>query len=100
VRTYSNSGLVDINLLAKNINTIRRNMDALLWPTKEVGLEIISREKEISLYVHVLSTKCRTESWEYDKVQIFEKKIVANKNCIHEEIKSRLNSGNTWYQSV
>jgi hypothetical protein len=45
----------DVNLLAKSMNTIRRNTDALLPTTNEVGLEVFSRQKKKYRFLLVCS---------------------------------------------
>jgi hypothetical protein len=44
----------DANLLGKNLNIVKKNTEALLESSKEIGLEIST------VYVHVSSPECRT----------------------------------------
>jgi hypothetical protein len=48
----------DINLLQDNINTIKKNTEALI-DAKEVGLELNAENK---VYVNVLSSECEEKS--------------------------------------
>jgi hypothetical protein len=80
----------DVNLLEDNTNAIKKNTDALIDGSKEVCLhagqnhnrKIASRSFESATEFEYLGTAVR------------------NQNLIHEEIDSRLNSGNACYHSV
>jgi hypothetical protein len=48
----------DVNVLGENINTTKKNIEALLEATRKVGLEEIQR----MLCVYESSPKCRTKS--------------------------------------
>jgi len=88
-----------LSQLAANPNT-KKNMEAVVVASKEVGLEV---NPDMTRYKF---TSCRgtnhkitaNKSFEFDEVQIGIKP--ANQNCIHKEIKSRLNSGNAGYHSL
>jgi hypothetical protein len=56
----------DVNLLGDNIDTT--NTESLIDASKEVGLEIKSRENEV--YVGISSPECRSKSGHKDRKQI------------------------------
>jgi hypothetical protein len=49
----------DVNLLGENINITKKNAEALLYASKEIGLEVNSEKTYV--HVHVSSPECRVE---------------------------------------
>jgi hypothetical protein len=49
----------DVNFLGENISIIKRNAEALLDDSKEIGLEVNSEKTYV--HVHVSSPDCRAE---------------------------------------
>jgi hypothetical protein len=95
-----------VNLVGENIYTIQRNTRALLDASKEVGLEVNPEKTK-----YVLVSRCRKAGQRqsikignrsFESVAKFKylRTTLTDLNCIHEEIKSRLNSGNACYHSV
>jgi hypothetical protein len=96
----------DGNIVGENIDTIQRNTKALLDASKEVGLEGNPEKTK-----YILVSRCR-KAGQRQSIMIgnryFESvaklkylgATLTDQNCIHEEIKSRPNSGNDCYHSV
>jgi hypothetical protein len=89
----------DINVVGENIDTIKKNMEALLDASKEVGLKLM------------LMSRCQKAGQKHS-IKIANRSIedvakfkslgtaLTDQKCMREEIKSRLNSGNACYRSV
>jgi hypothetical protein len=95
-------------LFSRLIDAIYRNTEVLIDAIKEVGLEV---NTEKTKYIHMLLC-CHQNAGQNHNARIVNKsfKNVAKvqtcvnesttSNLIHEEIKSRLNSGNACYYPV
>jgi hypothetical protein len=92
--------------VGENIDTIQKNTKALLPASKEVGLEVNAEKTK-----YMLVSRCQKAGQRQSiKLANVSFKDVAkfkylgttltDQNCIQEEIKSRLNSGNACYHSV
>src|SRR5215469_16357772 len=96
----------DVNILVGSVDTVKKNAEALVAATKEIGLQ-----------VNVHKTKYMTVSRDWNTGRIHSMKIdnssierveeskylgttLTNQNSIQEEIKSRLKLGNACYYSV
>jgi hypothetical protein len=96
----------DINIVGENIDTIQKNSNAQLDACKEVGLEVNPEKTEYMLVSMCQEARQRegikigNRSLESEAQFKYLGKTLTVKNCIHEEIKSRLNSGNACYHSV
>jgi hypothetical protein len=96
----------DVNILGGSIHTIRKNTEALLIASKDIGLEVnaektkymvMSRDQNAGQngYIQICNKSFETvEQFKYFGTTL------TNQNSVHEEIKSRLISGNACYQSV
>jgi hypothetical protein len=96
----------DINILGGSIHTIKKNAEALVVATKEIGLEvnadktkymIMSRDRNAGR-----SHCMRIGNSSIERVEEFKYlgTTLTNQNSVQEEIKSRLKLGNACYYSV
>jgi late competence protein required for DNA uptake (superfamily II DNA/RNA helicase) len=96
----------DVNLLGDNIDTIKKNTEALTDASKDVGLEInVEKTKYMLLSRHQnvgQNREIKIANRSFENVSQFKYlwTTVTNQNLIQEEIKKRLNSGNACYHSV
>jgi hypothetical protein len=96
----------DVNLLRDNKDAIKKNTESLTDASNEVGLEInvdktkymlLSRQQNVG---HNRDLKIANRSFENVSQFNYFGTTVTNQNLIQQEIKRRLNSGNTCYHSV
>ena len=88
-----------------NVHTIKKNTEALIVDSKEIGLEVnadktkymvVSRDQntELSHNIKTDNSSLTVEEFKYSGTTL------TNKNSLQEEIKSRMKSGNDCYYSV
>jgi hypothetical protein len=96
----------DINLLGDSVNTIKENSETLLEAGRDDDLEInAEKTKYMIMSRHQNSGQnqnIRIANESFENVATFKYlgATLTNQNDIHDEIKSRLNSGNACYYSV
>jgi hypothetical protein len=88
------------------MNTIKEKTETLLEANRDIGLEINAEETKYMIMSHHQNSgqnqNIRIANELFENMTQFKYfgTILTNQNDIHDEVKSRLNSGNACYYSV
>jgi hypothetical protein len=96
----------DVKTVGENIDNTKKNTEALLDASKEVGREVNSEKTKYILMSRSQKVgqkhSIKIANRSFDDVAKFRYlgTTLTDQNCMHEDIKSRLNSGNACCHSV
>jgi hypothetical protein len=92
----------DVNFLGDDMDTKRENTETLLEAGRDVGLEMNAEKAKYMIRPRHQNRNIRIADESFENVAKFKylRTALTNQNDIHDEIKSRLNSGNASYHSV
>ena len=96
----------DVDILGRSVHTMKKNTEALLVGSEEIGLEVnadktkhmvMSRDQNAGQ-----SRNIKTDNKSLERVEDFKHlgTNLTNQSVLQEEIKNRLKSGNACYHSV
>jgi sorting nexin-29 len=96
----------DINILGRSVHAIKKNTEALVVTSKEVGLEVNAKKTKYMVMSQDQNAgqnhNMKVDNKSFERVEQFQYlgTTLTNQNSIQEEIKSRLKSGNACYHLV
>jgi hypothetical protein len=95
-----------VNILGGSIHSIKKNMEDLVIASKEIGLEVNAEKTKYKVMSRNQNAgqnqNIKIDNKSSERVEEFKHlgTTLTNRNSIHEEIKSRLESGNASYHLV
>jgi hypothetical protein len=96
----------DVSILVGKVHTIKKNTENLLVSSEEMEVEVNVNKTKFKAMFHYQSAKLyqnkKADNISFERVKQFKHRgtTLTYKISIEEEIKSRMNSGNTCYHSV
>jgi hypothetical protein len=96
----------DVNILGGSVHAIKKNTEALVVASKEIGLEVNAEKTKYMVMSRDQTAgqnhKIKIDSKLFERVEQFKYlgTTLMNQNSIQGEIKSRLKSGDVCYHSV
>jgi hypothetical protein len=95
----------DVNILGGSIHSIKKSAEDLVIASKEIGLEVDAEKTKYMIMSQNQTAEhnhnIKTDNKSFERVEFkYLGATLTNQNSIHEEIKSRLKSGNACYHSV
>jgi hypothetical protein len=96
----------DVNILGGSIHSIKKKAEDLVSASKKIGLEVNAEKTKYMVMSRNHNAgqnhNIKIDNKSFEGVEEFKYlgTTLANRNSIHEEIKSRLKSGNACYHSV
>jgi hypothetical protein len=90
----------DVNILGRSVHAIKKNTEALVVASKEIGLEVNAEKTKYMIMSHNQNAgqnhNIKIENKSFERVEQFKYLGTAlmNRNSIQEEINSGLESGN------
>jgi hypothetical protein len=95
-----------VNIFGGSVHAIKKNTEALVVASKEIGLEVNAEKTKYMVMSRAQNAgenrKIKIDNKSFERVEQFKYlgTTLTDRNCIHEEIKSRLKVGNACYHSV
>jgi hypothetical protein len=93
----------DVNILGGSVHAVKRDTEALVVASKEIGLEVnAEKTKYMVMSGDQNAGHIKIDNKSFERVEQFKYlgTTLINQNSIQEEIKSRLKSRNACYHSV
>jgi hypothetical protein len=96
----------DVNILGRSVHAIKKNTEALVVRSKEIGLEVNAEKTKYMVMSHNQNAgqnhNIKGDNKSFERVEKFRYlgTALTNRNFIQEEIMSRLKLGNACYHLV